>query len=57
MCLGEELAKMFLNLSISNIILNFNIKLVDDPDSIDMSGISGLTLSPPKYQLIFDKRE
>lgn len=56
MCLGEELAKMFLNLFVANILLNFNIKLGHDKDELDLSGICGLALSPPEYSLIFEKR-
>lgn len=57
MCLGEELAKMFLNLFAANILLNFNIKLGSDSDKLDLSGICGLTLSPPEHFLIFEKRQ
>jgi len=56
MCLGEELAKMILNIFAANILLNFNIKLGQDKDELDLSGICGLTLSPPDYCLIFEKR-
>lgn len=56
MCVGEELAKMFLNLFSANILLSFRIKVGRDFDKLDLSGISGLTLSPPVHQLIFEKR-
>lgn len=56
MCVGEELAKMFLNLFAANILLNFNIKVGKDSDNMDLSGICGLTLTPPEYNLIFEKR-
>lgn len=56
MCLGEELARMFLLLFTANIILKFKIKLVNDVKSLDLSGISGITLSPPDYQVIFEER-
>jgi hypothetical protein len=55
--MGEELAKMFLNLFSANILLHFEIKAGVDSDKLDMSGISGLTLSPPDYQLVFEKRD
>lgn len=56
MCMGEELAKMFLYLFAANILLHFHIKPGRDFDSLDLSGIRGLTLSPPDHQLIFVKR-
>lgn len=57
MCVGEELAKMLLHLFSANILLNFKIKVGRDFDKLDLSGIRGLTLSPPDHQLIFEKRE
>lgn len=56
MCVGEELAKMFLYLFSANILLNFRIKGGRDFDNLDFSGIRGLTLSPPDHNLIFEKR-
>lgn len=56
MCVGEELAKMFLNLFVANILLNFNVKMGQDEDELDLSGICGLALSPPEHYLIFEKR-
>jgi hypothetical protein len=55
--MGEELAKMFLYLFSANILLHFEIEAGEDFDKLDMSGVSGLTLSPPDYQLVFNKRE
>lgn len=57
MCLGDEMAKMVLNLFAANILLNFRIKVGRDFNKLDLSGISGLTLSPPQHRLIFEKRE
>ena len=56
MCMGEELAKMFLNLFAANILLHFEIQAGENSDRLDLAGISGLTLSPPDHQLIFIKR-
>lgn len=55
--MGEELAKMFLYLFAANILLRFEIKVGEDPEKLDLSGISGLTLSPPDHKLIFVERE
>lgn len=57
MCIGDELAKMFLYLFSANILLAFKIKPGSEVDKLDLSGISGLTLSPPVHRLIFEKRE
>lgn len=54
--MGEELAKMFLNLFSANILLHFKINVGRDFDKLDLSGIRGLTLSPPDHQLIFERR-
>lgn len=54
--MGEELAKMFLYLFSANILLNFRIRGGQDFDKLDLSGIRGLTLSPPDHELIFEKR-
>lgn len=54
--MGEELAKMLLHLFAANILLNFQIKVGTDFDKLDLSGISGITLSPPEHRLIFAKR-
>jgi hypothetical protein len=56
MCLGEELAKMFVSLFAANILLKFKVRAGKDIDKIDMNGIAGLTLSPPDHDLIFEKR-
>lgn len=56
MCMGEELAKMLVHLFTGNILLNFSIKADADFDKLDLSGVSGLTLSPPEHRLIFAKR-
>ncbi|CRL07789.1 CLUMA_CG020743, isoform A, partial [Clunio marinus] len=56
MCVGEELAKMVLQLFCANVLLNFRIRPGQDAATWDLSGISGLTLSPPDFQLIFEKR-
>jgi ecdysteroid 25-hydroxylase len=57
MCMGEELAKMFLYLFSANILQRFEIKVGEDPEKLDMNGITGLTLSPPDHKLIFIKRQ
>lgn len=54
--MGEELAKMFLNLFSANILLHYEIKVGGDVDKLDLSGITGLTLSPPDHELVFKKR-
>lgn len=56
MCVGEELAKMFLHLFSANILLHFKIRVGRDFNKLDLSGIRGLTLSPPDHRLIFEKR-
>lgn len=56
MCMGEELAKMFLTLFSANILLQFEIRPGGEFHKLDLNGISGLTLSPPDHQLVFERR-
>ncbi|KAM7349055.1 cytochrome P450 enzyme phantom isoform 2-T2 [Cochliomyia hominivorax] len=51
MCLGDELAKMFLLLYGGLILRNFKLELSSENKTIDMQGECGITLAPFKYKL------
>lgn len=52
MCIGDDLARIFLFMFSVNILQTFQISL-EDPDGINLSGECGITLTPPDYKLIF----
>ncbi|XP_055641293.1 cytochrome P450 306a1 [Toxorhynchites rutilus septentrionalis] len=54
MCLGDELARMILYLYTARLFWHFELD-VCNRDSIDLTGICGITLTPPTYDIIFTK--
>ncbi|XP_055683659.1 cytochrome P450 306a1 [Lutzomyia longipalpis] len=52
-CLGEELARMLMFLTVGNILYNFQLSCVAEDD---ISGICGITLTPPDHKLIASRR-
>lgn len=55
MCIGDDLARMFLFMFSVKIFQEFRISL-EDPAGVDLSGECGITLTPPDYKLIFTAR-
>lgn len=52
MCPGDELARMILHLYASRLFWHFELDVLNG-DSIDITGICGITLTPPPYEIIF----
>lgn len=55
MCLGEELAKMLLFLFCSNILYNFKLLYTDVESVESILGECGITLTPPRHKILFQK--
>ncbi|RZC38401.1 cytochrome P450 306a1 [Asbolus verrucosus] len=54
MCVGDELARMFLFLFGATLIQNFYISC-EDKNNIDLNGDCGITLTPKPHKLVFAK--
>lgn len=54
MCLGDELARMILYLYTARIFWHFELDVFDGK-AVDLTGICGITLAPPAYEIIFKK--
>ena len=54
MCLGDELARMLLFLFAARILYYYKLTLVNT--NIDMTGTCGITLMPPKHEIIFESK-
>jgi ecdysteroid 25-hydroxylase CYP306A1 len=52
MCVGDELAKMFLYLFGATLVQNFHISC-EDLAELDLTGECGITLTPKPHRLIF----
>lgn len=52
MCPGDELARMILHLYASRLFWQFELEVFNG-DAIDLTGICGITLTPPPYEIIF----
>lgn len=56
MCPGDELGKMILHLYAGHILRAFKISLPRF-EQISFDGTCGITLTPPAYHLMFERRE
>ncbi|KAL9692832.1 hypothetical protein quinque_012117 [Culex quinquefasciatus] len=54
MCLGDELARMILYLYTARIFWYFELDVFDGK-AVDLTGICGITLAPPAFEIIFKK--
>ncbi|XP_058448986.1 cytochrome P450 306a1 [Malaya genurostris] len=51
MCLGDELARMILFLYTARLFWHFELDIVEKPS--DLTGVCGITLTPPSYEIHF----
>nr|XP_029723478.1 cytochrome P450 306a1-like [Aedes albopictus] len=52
MCLGDELARMILMLYTGRLFWNFELDLFNG-DALDLTGVCGITLTPPPFEVVF----
>lgn len=55
MCLGDELARMILLLYTGRLFWHFELDVFNG-EGLDLTGVCGITLTPPPFEIIFKER-